>query len=125
MNRAYLFTVVGLIAVDLVLLVCTGWVFGWRSLLTFCFAKGLLGLLVIPLASWQYGSAIAMRLDNDQCFTDKTLAGVFLLLAGFLLLLPGLIINILGFILLFPSFRQFVVRTIRNRFRGNGVHRCV
>jgi len=119
MTRAFILSVVALIAVDMGFLVGAGWEWGWWAPLSFGFVTGVLGLLVIAYASWRFGSIVAIRLDNDECLTDSSLSGLLLMVAGFMLLLPGPIIDALGFALLFPSMRSYAVKTVRKHFRGN------
>jgi UPF0716 protein FxsA len=123
MARAITLTIVGLFIVDSLLLVGAGWEYGWRAPVYFAIGSVLLGLPVIALALWQFGARISTRLNNDECLTDNTLAGVFLLLAGFLLLLPGLITDAVGLALLFPSVRSYAVKEIRHLFKNNHTHR--
>jgi|WetSurMetagenome_2_1015567.scaffolds.fasta_scaffold1288936_1 UPF0716 protein FxsA len=120
MPKAFLLAIVSLFTIDVALFVGSGWELGWWAPLSLSFLSFIFGLGVIAYASWRYGAVIAFRLDNDECLTDRTLAGLFLMLAGFLLLTPGPITDACGLILLFPTVRLYAVKAMRKHLRGNG-----
>jgi UPF0716 protein FxsA len=119
MPIAFLVTIVSLFTLDVALFVGSGWELGWWAPLSLGFLSFIFGLLVIAYASWRYGAIVAVRLDNDECLTDQTLAGLFLILAGFLLMTLGPITDICGLILLFPTVRLYVVKLMRKHLRDN------
>ncbi len=88
-----------------------------------------IGLVVITaiigtsLLRWQGYSVLARTqnsLNSGELPVDSVIDGVFLLVAGALLLTPGLITDTFGFLLFVPQFRRLLARTIFNRMIAKG-----
>lgn len=88
-----------------------------------------IGLVVVTaiigtsLLRWQGYGVLARTqnsLNNGELPVESVVDGVFLLVAGALLLTPGLITDTFGFLLFVPQFRRLLARTIFNRMIAKG-----
>jgi UPF0716 protein FxsA len=112
-----LFTIVPLL--ELFLLVKLGTVIGIGATILLVIFTGILGAW---LARWQ-GLGVLRRLSEEMAGgrlpTDALLDGLFILIAGAVLLTPGLITDALGFLLLIPQGRAIVRKAVAARLQKN------
>ena len=88
----------------------------WKILCIVPVATLLLGLAVIGIALFRYGGDIAAKLDEDENLDDRLASKLLLLLAGVLLILPGFLTDILGLALLLPQTRRFLLAAVKHFF---------
>jgi UPF0716 protein FxsA len=103
-------------AVELALLIEIGGRIGTPATLGIIMATGVIGA---SLARRQ-GLAVLRRLQEEanagQLPADPIIDGVFLLVAGALLVTPGVLTDVVGFSCLVPAFRNLVKGVLRRRF---------
>lgn len=103
-------------AIELALLIELGSRIGTPATLGIIMATGVIGA---SLARRQ-GLAVLRRLQEEanagQLPADPIIDGVFLLVAGALLVTPGVLTDVVGFSCLIPAFRNAVKRALRHRF---------
>jgi UPF0716 protein FxsA len=80
---------------------------------------GLLGTWLMRVQGWQTVGRIRAESAAGQVPAQALFDGLFVLLAGLLLIVPGVLTDILAILLLIPFTRQFLKRyvTARSRLR--------
>ena len=110
-----LFTVVPLI--ELYLLIQVGKYLGVLPTIAVVFITGIMGGLLARSQGLSIYRRIQMDLQNGTIPTDSLIDGLFILIAGALLITPGLITDIVGFLVMIPGFRGWLRKRIKERFR--------
>jgi UPF0716 protein FxsA len=86
------------------------------ALLLMVFA-GFLGVVIARAQGWQLLLRVRREMAQGEVPVDSLLNGLVLFLAGVLLLLPGFLSDILGIVLLLPPVRSAAATMIRRRFQ--------
>ncbi len=106
-----LFTLVPFI--ELVLLIKLASLHGWAFTIALILFTGVIGTMLVR---WQ-GLMIAKRIQKEMSQgkppTDSLMDGAMILVAGALLITPGILTDLVGFLLLWPLFRSFVRKALR------------
>jgi UPF0716 protein FxsA len=110
-----LFTVVPLI--ELYLLIQVGKYLGAFPTIAVVFITGIMGGLLARSQGLSIYRHIQMDLQNGTIPTDSLIDGLFILIAGALLITPGLITDIVGFLVMIPGFRRWLRKRIKERFK--------
>jgi UPF0716 protein FxsA len=104
-------------AVELVLLIEIGKRIGSMRTLALIVMTGIVGA---SLAKWQ-GLNVMKRLREETAQgilpAESLLDGVFILIAGALLITPGMLTDFFGFLCLIPSFRRILKRYLWTRIK--------
>ena len=87
---------------------------GWTILLVV--STGFIGMSVVRWQGMQTLQQIQQQLAARQSPSLSIISGVLILLAGALLLTPGLITDTTGFLLLVPTLRGVIARSLQRRF---------
>jgi UPF0716 protein FxsA len=101
---------IGLPLLELALLIKTGQVIGFWATLGMLVGAGLLGALILSRQSLSMLRQAQEAVAQGRPPVAPVLDGVFLLLAGALLLTPGFVTDILALLLLVPPIRQAIAR---------------
>jgi UPF0716 protein FxsA len=110
-----LFTMVPLI--ELYLLIQVGRYLGAFPTIAVVFITGIVGGLLARSQGLSIYRHIRMDLQNGIIPTDSLLDGLFILIAGALLITPGLITDIAGFLVMIPGFRGWLKKRLKERFK--------
>lgn len=81
---------------------------GWTILLVV--ATAVIGAGLVRAQGLSAISRIQQELNSGGLPAEEMLQGIFLLLAGALLLTPGFFTDAVGFLLLVPGFRRYLAR---------------
>lgn len=114
-----LFVTIPLIELTLLLLLgsYTRW---WISLLV-VIVSGIIGALLARYQGWKTMSRIREEIAARRIPTDALLDGVFILMAGAMLLTPGVLTDALGMSMMIPVIRNFykawVIHWVKSRFQ--------
>lgn len=98
-----LFTVIPLI--ELYLLILVGRYLGTLPTIMIVLITGIIGGILARSQGLSVQRQIRVDLQNGIIPTDSLFDGLFILIAGALLITPGMITDILGFVLMVPGFR--------------------
>ena len=101
-----LFTVIPLI--ELYLLIQVGRYLGSFQTIMIVLITGIIGGLLARSQGLSVQRQIRVDLRNGIIPTDSLIDGLFILIAGALLITPGMITDLFGFILMVPSFRGWL-----------------
>jgi UPF0716 family protein affecting phage T7 exclusion len=108
---------IGLILVaDAAAIVIAGCYVPWKILCIVPIATLVLGVAVIAVALFRYGGDVAAKLDEDENLDDRLAGKLLLILAGVLLILPGFLTDILGLALLLPQSRRYLLGAMKHFF---------
>ncbi len=106
---------VALPLLELALLIKTGQLIGFWPTMAIVIGTGLLGAHVLLRQSWTTVRATQEALARGRPPVAPVLDGVFLLLAGTLLVTPGLISDSVALLLLIPPIRHGLARWLVRR----------
>ncbi len=106
-----LFTVIPLI--ELYLLIKVGRCFGAFHTVTIVLITGIIGGLLARSQGLSVHRKIRADLQNGIIPTDSLIDGLFILIAGVLLITPGMITDVIGFVLMVPFFRGWLKRWLQ------------
>ncbi len=109
-----LFTVIPL--VELYLLIYIGKYLGAFPTIMIVLITGIVGGLFARSQGISIYRNIRMDLKNGIIPTDGLLDGLFILVAGALLVTPGLLTDIVGFLIMIPGFRRLLKKRLKIRF---------
>ncbi len=112
-----LFTLVPL--VELFLLLYIGKYLGLLFTIIVVLITGILGGFLARSQGFTIYRNIRDDLENGIIPMDGLLDGLFILVAGVLLVTPGLITDILGFLILIPIVRNWFIQGLKKRFKRN------
>ncbi len=98
-----LFTVIPLI--ELYLLIQVGRYLGTLPTITIVLITGIIGGMLARSQGLSVQRKIRVDLQNGVIPTDSLIDGLFILIAGALLITPGMITDVCGFALMVPGFR--------------------
>ena len=101
-----LFTIIPLI--ELYLLIQVGRYLGSFQTIMMVLITGIIGSLLARSQGLSVQRQIRVDLQNGIIPTDSLIDGLFILIAGALLITPGMITDLFGFILMVPSFRGWL-----------------
>ncbi|ODS32721.1 MAG: phage T7 F exclusion suppressor FxsA [Candidatus Scalindua rubra] len=110
-----LFTIVPLI--ELYLLIQVGRYLGAFPTIMIVFITGIIGGLLARSQGLSVQRQIRMDLQNGIIPTDGLIEGLFILIAGALLITPGMITDVFGFFLMIPGFRRWFKNRLKERFK--------
>ena len=121
-----LFTVVPL--TELYLLIQVGKYLGAFPTIAIVFITGIAGGLLARSQGLSIYRHIRTDLQNGIIPTERLLDGLFILIAGALLITPGLITDIVGFLVMIPGFRGWLKKRLKKRgkrtfLEGYDLHR--
>ena len=106
-----LFTVIPLI--ELYLLIEVGRYLGPFPTIMIVLITGIIGGLLARSQGLSVQRQIRVDLQNGTIPTDSLIDGLFILIAGALLITPGMITDISGFILMAPFFRGWLKKRLK------------
>ncbi len=109
-----LFTVVPL--TELYILIQVGKYLGAFPTIAIVFITGIVGGLLARSQGLSIYRHIKTDLQNGIIPTERLLDGLFILIAGALLITPGLITDIVGFLVMIPGFRGWLKKRLKKRF---------
>ena len=95
---------------ELALLIKTGQLIGFGGTLGLVVAAGILGAMILSRQSWTVVRRTQQALAQGRPPVAPVLDGLFLLLAGALLITPGFLSDVLAFLLLIPPIRHGIAR---------------
>ena len=110
----FLFVVVP--AVELALLIELGSRIGTVPTLGLIAATGVIGASLARRQGLEVLRRLQQETNAGRLPADPLIDGVFLLVAGALLVTPGVLTDVVGFACLIPGFRRVVRRELRRRF---------
>ena len=103
-------------ATELTLLIFLFRLSGWEITLGLIVLTGILGGFLAKRQGWQIWGRIKGDLAAGILPTIDLIHGLFILIAGALLLTPGLLTDISGFLLLVPAVRLFLGKKLLTKF---------
>ena len=106
-----LFTVVPLI--ELYLLIQVGRYLGTLPTIMIVLITGIIGGLLARSQGLNVQRQIRADFQNGIIPTDSLFDGLFILIAGALLITPGMITDVFGFVLMVPGFRGWLKRWLK------------
>ena len=115
-----LFTLVPL--VELFLLIEIGRVLGAPATIALVLVTGALGAWLARTQGLKTLARVRREWLEGQIPAEALLDGVFILLAGAVLLTPGILTDLAGFFLLVPAGRRMVRRAATGYFRQRAQH---
>ncbi len=110
-----LFTVVPL--TELYLLIQIGNHLGAFPTVAVVFVTGIAGGLLARSQGLNIYRRISADLQNGIIPAEGLLDGLFILIAGALLITPGVMTDIIGFLIMVPGFRRWLGRLLKRRFK--------
>lgn len=119
-----LFTIIPL--VELYLLIQIGKYVGALPAVMMVFITGIAGGLLVKIQGMRIYRNIRRDLQNGTVPTESLLDGLFILIAGALLITPGLITDIVGLLIMIPVFRKWLrkqlTKRLHQRFKTGKFH---
>ncbi|HWB11499.1 MAG TPA: FxsA family protein [Pirellulales bacterium] len=103
--------------VELVLLVWLSAHTDWRLTVLFVLGTGALGAWLIRWQGWRAWRNIRDELARGELPAESIQDGLFILVAGLLLITPGVLTDVAGVVLLVPPFRRALGKWLRRRWR--------
>lgn len=104
---------------DLALLVLLAWQTSWMVVLTAVLVPGVIGAFLVRWVGPRRVRSAGRRIAQDHAPAAELLDGVFIIVAGVLLISPGVLTDVAGVSLLVPRVRRFVQsrlsRTVHSR----------
>ena len=110
-----LFTVFPLM--ELYLLIQAGRYLGAFPTIMIVLITGIIGGLLARSQGLSVQRQIRMDLQNGIIPTDSLFDGLFILIAGALLITPGMITDVFGFFLMVPGFRSWLKKKLKDYFK--------
>ncbi len=110
-----LFTVLPLM--ELYLLIQVGRYLGASPTIMIVLITGVIGGLLARSQGLSVQKQIRMDLNNGIIPTDSLIDGMFILIAGALLITPGMITDVFGFSLMVPGFRGWLKKKLKDYFK--------
>jgi len=110
-----LFTVLPLM--ELYLLIKVGGYLGTSPTIMIVLITGIIGGLLARSQGLSVQRQIRMDLQNGVIPTDSLIDGLFILIAGALLITPGMITDVFGFFLMVPGFRGWLKNKLKDHFK--------
>jgi UPF0716 protein FxsA len=108
---------------ELAVLIKTGQMIGVWPTIALVIGMGLVGLLVLSQQSYTAFNQTLQAMSEGRPPLTPVLDGLFLMLAGTLLLLPGLISDVAALVLLIPPLRKAIAGwTVRRILASPYVH---
>ncbi|MFQ5963265.1 MAG: FxsA family protein [Candidatus Scalinduaceae bacterium] len=108
-----LFTFIPLI--ELYLLIQVGKYLGAFTTVAIVFVTGIAGGILARGQGLNVYRHIKMDMQNGVIPTNGLLDGLFILVAGALLVTPGLITDVVGFLIMIPGFRRWLKKLLKKR----------
>lgn len=109
-----LFTIIPL--VELYLLIQIGKYLGALPTIMMVFITGIAGGLLARSQGLSIYRNIRRDLQSGIIPTEDLLDGLFILIAGALLIAPGLITDIAGLLIMIPAFRRWLKKQLAKKF---------
>lgn len=110
-----LFTIIPL--TELYLLIQVGRYLGAFLTVMIVLITGIIGSLLARSQGLSIYRQLKLDLQNGIIPTDSLVNGLFILIAGALLITPGIITDIFGFTLMIPGVRGWLKRRLKENFR--------
>ena len=107
--------------VEIYLLIEIGAEIGAGTTIFLVVFTALLGALLVRVQGFSTLGRVQMQLLNGQIPALAVIEGLFLFIAGALLLTPGFFTDTLGFIFLTPPLRRWIIRAILKRGILHGI----
>lgn len=95
-------------ALEMVLLLKVGSIFGFLGTVFIIISTGMLGAALAKQQGLQTMFKIQQAINNGKVPTVELVDGFLILIAGVLLITPGLLTDATGFLLLIPAFRAVI-----------------
>ena len=105
-----LFTIIPFLEVTLLLKL--GSHFGFWSTLVLVILTGLVGAYLVKMEGLAVWTRVQKELAEGRMPTTELVEGLFLLVAGIVLVTPGILTDIFGLCLLYPRSRKFIISGI-------------
>ena len=112
-----LFTLVPFI--ELVLLIKLASLHGWAFTIALILFTGVIGTMLVRWQGLMIMQRIRVEMSQGKPPTDSLMDGAMILVAGALLITPGILTDLVGFLLLWPLFRSFVRKALRQAIIQN------
>jgi UPF0716 protein FxsA len=94
--------------IELALLIRTGQLIGVWPTLAIVIVTAAVGGIILHRQGFAMISRVTQAVEQGEPVVGPAVDGMFLVLAGALLIAPGLITDTLGFLLLIPPFRRLI-----------------
>ena len=107
-----LFTVIPLI--ELYLLIQVGRYLGPFQTIMIVLITGIIGGLLARSQGLSVQRQIRVDLQNGIIPTDSLIDGLFILIAGAMLITPGMVTDVFGFVLMIPFFRGWLKKWVKD-----------
>ncbi|MEG9883960.1 MAG: FxsA family protein [Hyphomicrobiales bacterium] len=105
---------------EIAVLIKAGAVIGIGPTLACVIATAVIGTILIRIQGFVVLGEARQKLARDEVPVDSVIHGLFLLIAGTLLLTPGFITDFIGFMLLIAPVRLSLARWLWQRFSASG-----
>lgn len=105
---------------ELYLLIELGSVLGGLSTIALCLFTAALGAWLVRAQGFQTLTRAQNNLSDGQLPAVEMFEGIFIVVAGVLLLVPGLITDLIGFACLIPPLRRFLIHRVMSRRNVSG-----
>ena len=116
----FLFLFIAVPILEIAVLIKAGAVIGIGPTLACVIATAVIGTILIRIQGFVVLGEARQKLARDEVPVDSAIHGLFLLIAGMLLLTPGFITDFIGFILLIAPVRLSLARWLWRRFSASG-----
>ena len=101
---------------EIIMFLVIGEIFGVFLTLFFILLTAIIGALLVKQQGIATLFKIKKELQNNKNPNFEILEGIFLLIAGLLLLTPGFFTDTIGFLFIYPKTRMFLVsKIIKNK----------
>jgi UPF0716 protein FxsA len=81
-------------------------------------STGVIGVSLARSQGFKIISRVKAELNQGQIPADNLIEGLLILIGGVMLLTPGLLTDITGFSFIIPGTRQFMLKFLKNKFKG-------
>lgn len=114
----FLILFIGIPVAEIAVLIQVGGLIGVGWTIALILATAVIGTILIRHQGLQVLNQAQMSMQRQQAPLEPVIHGVFLLLAGALLLTPGFITDLIGFLCLIPPLRLMVAHLIWSRIQN-------
>ncbi|MCG8378231.1 MAG: FxsA family protein [Proteobacteria bacterium] len=102
--------------IEIVILIEIGKVFGAAYTIILVIGTAALGAALLRHQGLSTLAKVQMNMDQGNLPATELVEGLILLIAGALLLTPGFFTDVFGFLVLVPSLRHLLARTLLKNF---------
>jgi UPF0716 protein FxsA len=102
--------------IEITILIQIGQIFGIGYTITLVIGTAALGAALLRHQGLSTLAKVQMNMDQGNLPATELVEGLMLLIAGALLLTPGFFTDVFGFLVLIPTLRQKIARTLLTNF---------